>query len=233
MTCICGRFLCTHLHCEGVSATLLSCGIFPSLISPILSIHVLVVWQAIYILHLICIGLPLVMNYFELFETPVTLIMNQEALSTKFFALQRQYHPDFYFNASEQERAEVLEKSSSINKAYKIFQVPDETIKYVLQLKGLLTEEEKYALHPEFLMEMMELNEGLMDVEDSGFEETEVKLRQAENALYDHVKVIIEGYDDGVTTNEQLLLVKDYYYKKKYLQRILERMAGMRNIAGV
>ena len=173
------------------------------------------------------------MNYFELFETPVSLTINQEALSKKYFELQRKYHPDFYTNASDEEREEVLQKSSSINKAYKTFQVPDETIKYVLQLKGLLPEDEKYALPPEFLMEMMELNEGLMDVEDSGFEETEVKLRQVENALYDHVRVIIDAYDEGITTNEQLLLVKDYYYKKKYLQRILERMAGMRNIAGV
>ena len=33
------------------------------------------------------------------------------------------------------------------------------------------------------------------------------------------------------TTNEQLLQVKDYYFKKKYLNRILERLEGMRNIA--
>ena len=171
------------------------------------------------------------MNYFELFEIPVSLTINQQEISKKYFDLQRKYHPDFYSNASDQEREEVLQKSSIINKAYKVFQEPDETIKYVLQLKKLVTEDEKYNLSPDFLMEMMELNEGLMDTVDSGFEETEVKIHQVENALYDHVKIIVEGYDEGITTDEQLLQVKDYYYKKKYLRRILERMDGMRNIA--
>ena len=172
------------------------------------------------------------MNYFELFDIPVSLKIDQQTLSNKYFELQRKFHPDFYTNATEDEREEVLQTSAHINKAYKLFQSTEETIKYVLEQKNLLTEEEKYELPPAFLMEMMELNEALMEVEDSGFEETEVKIRQFENALYDHVRIIIEGYDDGITTDEQLLQVKDYYYKKKYLQRILERMSGMRNIAG-
>ena len=172
------------------------------------------------------------MNYFELFEMPVSMIIEQQVLSKKYFELQRKYHPDFYTNATEWERDEMLEKSSLVNKAYKIFQVPDETIKYVLQQKNLLSEGEKYELAPDFLMEMMELNESLMEPEDSELEEMEVKIRQFENSLYDQVRIIIEGYDEGITTEAQLLQVKDYYYKKKYLQRILERMSGMRNIAG-
>ena len=172
------------------------------------------------------------MNYFELFEIPVSLIIDQPSISKKYFELQRQYHPDFYSKASEARREEVLEKSSLVNKAYKIFQSPVETIKYVLQIKNLISDDEKYELPPDFLMEMMELNEGLMESEHSGFEEMEVKIRQFEKVLYDHVRIIIEGYDEGITTDEQLLQVKDYYYKRKYLQRILERMSGMRNIAG-
>jgi molecular chaperone HscB len=171
------------------------------------------------------------MNYFELFEMPVSLQVDRNYLQTKYFELQKRYHPDFFTNESEQEQADVLEKSSMVNKAYKTFQSDDETIKYVLQLKGLLDEEEKYQLPPDFLMEMMELNEGLMDVDDSSLEETETKINQLEKHLYDQVQNIIEYYIDDRTTNEQLLQVKDYYFKKKYLKRILERLDGMRNIA--
>jgi molecular chaperone HscB len=78
---------------------------------------------------------------------------------------------------------------------------------------------------------MMELNEGLIDTNDSSFEEMETKISQLEKVLYDDVRNIIEYYSDTNTTKEQLLLVKDYYFKKKYLRRILERMEGMRNIA--
>ena len=171
------------------------------------------------------------MNYFELFEIPVSLMVDKKYLQDKYFELQKKYHPDFFSNESEQEQAEVLEKSSLVNKAYKTFQNDDETIKYVLQLKELLEEEEKYQLPYEFLVEMMELNEALMEVDDSSLEETETKISQIEKHLYDKVQNIVEYYNEDRTTNEQLLQVKDYYYKKKYLKRILERLEGMRNIA--
>lgn len=171
------------------------------------------------------------MNYFELFEMPISLTIDKKYLQDKYFELQKKYHPDFFSNKSDEEQAEVLEKSSIINKAYKTFNNDDETIKYVLQLKGVLDEEEKYELPPEFLIEMMELNETLMEVDDSSLEETETKINQLEKTLYDKVQNIIEYYNEENTTSEQLLQVKDYYFKKKYLKRILERLDGMRNIA--
>ena len=171
------------------------------------------------------------MNYFELFEMPVSLLVDKKYLKDKYFELQKKYHPDYFSNESEQEQADVLEKSSMINKAYKTFQSDDETIKYVLQWKELLEEEEKYQLPPEFLIEMMEFNEALTEVDDSSLEETETKISQLEKSLYDKVQNIIEYYSEDNTTNEQLLQVKDYYFKKKYVRRILERLEGMRNIA--
>ena len=111
------------------------------------------------------------MNYFELFEMPVSLQVDKKYVQDKYFELQKKYHPDFFSNQGEEEQASVLEKSSMINKAYKTFLNGDETIKYVLQLKELLEEEEKYQLPPEFLIEMMELNEALTEVDDSSLEE--------------------------------------------------------------
>ena len=86
------------------------------------------------------------MNYFELFDIPVQLKVNSASLSKKFFELSRKYHPDYFVSTREmRQQAESLEISALLNKAWKTFQNRDETIKYVLQLKGLLEEEEKYA----------------------------------------------------------------------------------------
>ena len=63
-------------------------------------------------------------------------------------------------------------------------------------------------------------------------EEAETKIFQLQKSLYHEVQHIIEGYSDDTITEGQLLQVKDYYYKKKYLEGILERLEGMRNIAG-
>ncbi len=157
------------------------------------------------------------MNYFELFDIPVNFRVDKSLLAKKYFELQKKYHPDFNTHGTEEEQLQVLEKSSDINKALKIFRDSDATIKYVLQLKGLLEEEEKYQLPPDFLMEVMELNETLSE---NSTEEVGI----FEKAIYAGVKDIIEQYNDLTTTEEALLKVKDYYFRKKYLHRILERM---------
>ena len=157
------------------------------------------------------------MNYFELFDIPVSLTIDKTKLTKKYFELQKKYHPDFFTQNNEAEQDEALEKSSAINKALKIFQNKDSTIKYVLQLKGLLEEEEKYQLPPDFLMEVMELNEQL-----SADSTTAIEVFEKE--IYSEVSSIIDGYNDTSTTTTDLLKVKEYYFKKKYLLRILERL---------
>ncbi len=157
------------------------------------------------------------MNYFELFDLPVSFTVDKSTMAKKYFELQKKYHPDFYTQADEAEQEDVLEKSSAINKALKVLQNKENTIKYVLQLKGLLEEEEKYQLPPDFLMEVMELNENLSD-------DSTPAIAVFENDIYAGVKQIIEHYDDALVTTASLLKVKEYYFKKKYLQRILDRL---------
>ena len=112
-----------------------------------------------------------------------------------------------------------------VNKAYRIFQDPDATIKYVLQLHELIEEEEKYELPADFLMEVLDLNEKLLDsgpgIPDTGL--TKI-VEDLEKDIYEPVKNIIADYKEGVTTREELLQVKEYYYKKKYLHRLKKRL---------
>ncbi|MBN9299982.1 MAG: DnaJ domain-containing protein [Filimonas sp.] len=168
------------------------------------------------------------MTYFELFRLPVTLQPDAQQVKKQFYALSRQYHPDFFANASEAEQAEALEKSSLVNKAFKIFQSQDETIKYVLREKGLLQDDEKYHLPPDFLMEMMELNEQLMDAKMEGDEtalnNVKSQISNLKSEIYEPVAKVVADYQEGITTEKELLQVKEFYYKKKYLDRIL---AGM------
>lgn len=90
------------------------------------------------------------MNYFELFEMPISLTVDKKYTQDKYFELQKKYHPDFFSNENKEEQDAVLEKSSMINKAYKLFQNENETMKYVLQLKNLLEDEENINCRPNF-----------------------------------------------------------------------------------
>lgn len=158
------------------------------------------------------------MNHFELFNIPITLTPNQGVVSRTYFDLQRKYHPDRFGQASEAEQEEALQRSAQVNKAYHVFKQPLETIRYVLELKGLLEEEEKYQLSPDFLMEMMELNELR---EEGDLEQVRGTIEQIKQDIYAPVASIITNYQEGVTTEEELLQVKEYYFKCKYLSRLI------------
>lgn len=158
------------------------------------------------------------MNYFELFEIPVSFNIDRSQLSKKLIGLQKKYHPDFYGQGSDKEKEEALEMSSLANKAYKTFQSEAETVKYMLQLHDLLEEEEKFQLPSDFLMEVMELNELKMD----GMED-EVMNKHVHCMLKDirlQVQPVLDGFGAGSPPSD-LLAVKEWYYKKKYLDRLL------------
>ena len=175
------------------------------------------------------------MSFFELYGLPVSLILDKSKVSEKFYELSRECHPDHFTRQSPREQREMLEKSSMVNNAFKIFQNPDETIKYVLKLKDLLHDDEKYELDPEFLMQVMEISEKLKelqaDTHEQPLEEVELKAKQLLNQIHNDVAPILENYQDDSATEKELLQVKDYYYRKKYLQRILDKIYEIRNIA--
>lgn len=168
------------------------------------------------------------MNHFELFQIPISLQPDKQKLKATFYELSRKYHPDFYTRENEFDQADVLEKSAQVNKAFKLLSNADETIKYVLIIKNLLREDEKYNLPQAFLMEVMEINEALLDAQltNDALQKQQVALQVAalQQDILEPVKSIIEGYAESVTTDAELLMVKDYYFKKKYLDRILEGM---------
>ena len=168
------------------------------------------------------------MIFFNLFNIPVQLKVNTASLSKKFFELSRKYHPDYFANDNPDVQTEALEKSALLNKVWKTFQHPDATIKYVLQEKGLLEEEEKYELPQAFLMEVLEINEQLMDADDNDVKiNLQLTINNLQADIYEPVKEIVERYQEGTTTEKELLQVKEYYYKKKYLDRIHKQLAGM------
>ncbi len=167
------------------------------------------------------------MNYFELYEVPVQFKPDPVLIKKKFYELSRLYHPDFFSNAEPEEQARVLELSSMVNKAYRTFNDREATIRYILQLKELVEEEEKYQLDPAYLMEVMELNEMLMEIDPSdknSMQGIKEKTEELNNEIYKAVEPVIDHYKEGVTSEKELLQVKDYYYKKKYLSRILDKI---------
>lgn len=168
-------------------------------------------------------------NYYELYGLNPSFHTDKEAVRKKFYELSRQFHPDRFAQGGSDAMDEALKMSAMINDGYKILKDDDALVQYLLQLHGLLAPEEKYALPPAFLMEMMELNEALSDFELDGNEASKQAAidswKEQEEAISTTLNTLTARYDNGDNNHELLLQIKDYYFRKKYLLRIQERIA--------
>ncbi|WP_165836378.1 iron-sulfur cluster co-chaperone HscB C-terminal domain-containing protein [Taibaiella soli] len=150
-------------------------------------------------------------------------------VKSKFYELSRKYHPDRFTMADHAHRAEALRMAAINNDAYKTLNNLDATMAYVLQLNGLLEQDEKYNLPPAFLMEMMELNEAITEYEMD--EENESAKKNALAALEEQmsgwdtvVAPLLSQFDNGEQTPDLLPKIKDFYFRRKYLLRIQQRV---------
>ncbi len=168
------------------------------------------------------------MNYFEFYNIPLSLNIDEGELKQQFYAKSKEFHPDFYTMESEEKQAEVLEMSTYNNQAYKVLSDWDKRLKYLLEIKNVLAEEGKNQLPQDFLMEMMDINEALMELEfdfdDSRFQATKLQAREQELRLEQSISTLKETYDDKKITQAELFQLKDYYFKRRYLLRIQENL---------
>ncbi len=162
------------------------------------------------------------MNYFELFKLPVAPSVDKSSLAKRYFELQRLNHPDFFSQGTEAEKELAMEQSAAINKAFVTFQNELSTIEYFLTLKGSIYPDEKFSLPPDFLMDMMELNE-MIGVEDIGAVQKAVATAAA--ALDTEISPVISEYNPAADDPAVFDRLKAYFFKKKYLKRILDRLS--------
>ncbi|MFD2164030.1 Fe-S protein assembly co-chaperone HscB [Paradesertivirga mongoliensis] len=170
------------------------------------------------------------MNYFEFYDIPEAFHVDEGLVKRKFYELSKTYHPDFYINHSEEKQQEILELSTVNNKAYQVLSNPGKRLEYILQLHGHAIEGEKYQLAQNFLMEMMEINEALMELEFEAdpavIENTEKQISEIESALNTELLNYTSLFDQqsGAEKETLLLKIKDIYYRQKYLLRIRESL---------
>jgi molecular chaperone HscB len=162
------------------------------------------------------------MNYFALFDLPIGFKVDTNKLRAAFMDIQRASHPDKFAQSNSYEQDEALERSALANKGFSLLNNKDQLLPYVLELKGIISPDEKFALSPAFLMEMMELNEAWMEADDEASKQSILsQIKAIQDEILEPIKDFLEMDQIDTISQEALLQIKEYYYKKKYLDRIL------------
>lgn len=167
------------------------------------------------------------MNYFEFYNIPESFEIDAAQIKKKFYELSKKYHPDFYASESAEKQDEVLELSTLNNKAFQVLSNADKRVEYILRQHNLLAEGDKYPLAPDFLMEMMDINEQLMDADDEAtINQIKTSVKEASDSLEAGLAVQTKDFNTKNEAEQDAALKKvlDIYYRKKYLLRIQESL---------
>ena len=167
------------------------------------------------------------MNYFEFYDIPESFNPDQALLKKQFYRLSKEYHPDFYAAESDERQQEILELSTLNNKAYHTLSDPAKRLEYILRTHNLISEGAKPQLPADFLMEMMDINERLMEVENAEqLGDIAAEALAVENDLQSALDVLTADYEtlNDTTKEDRLNKIADIYYRLKYLLRIKESL---------
>ncbi len=166
-------------------------------------------------------------NFFEFYGIPESFHPDVEALKKQFYRLSKEYHPDFYANESDEKQQEILELSTINNKAWQTLSDPAKRLEYILRQHNLLVDGAKPQLPSDFLMEMMDINERLMEA-DSADQLAAIsnEVLAADDDIQLQLSKLTGGYEslDDTAKESRLEAILDLYYREKYLLRIKESL---------
>jgi molecular chaperone HscB len=140
-------------------------------------------------------------DHFSFFGLPRKLRIDESELEKSFYALSRQFHPDYFMSASESERQASMERSSMLNDAYRTLRDRVARVTYLLTLEGYKEAEKKAP--PDLLEEVFELNmqiEELKAAKKIGDEDEVAEARSSLEEALAGLRKKLAGIDDRLLT---------------------------------
>jgi DnaJ-domain-containing protein 1 len=94
-------------------------------------------------------------DYFRFFGLGRKLRIDLADLEQRFRTLSRQFHPDYFYNATPAERLASMERASYLNDAYRVLRQPLDRVEYLLRIEKMAPRDRRGASGqmPESLLE--------------------------------------------------------------------------------
>ena len=168
------------------------------------------------------------MNYFDLFNIPVSFELDLSELSKTYQQLQRLTHPDKFANGSEQEKLIAIQKNAQVNDAYSVLKSPLSRAEYLLSLRGIdLQHEQQTIKDTAFLMQQMEWREELAEVEEQpepldALESLEQQINQTIKRDLAKIKELLDSKQTDIEAEKK---AADVIRQLKFLYKMLAEIA--------
>lgn len=169
-------------------------------------------------------------NYFEFYKINQLFFLDEVKLKQQYLKFSKQFHPDFYLD-DDTKYAEALHISSLNNTAFKQLKTLTARTEHILKINNVLVGEDN-SIAQDFLLQMMDINEAIMELqlEPNECEHNKLcnEIGQLENELNKNLITLAQRADaeleDAVVRFDLLKEIKDIYLKQKYLLRIRESL---------
>ncbi|XP_058888905.1 iron-sulfur cluster co-chaperone protein HscB-like isoform X2 [Acipenser ruthenus] len=150
-------------------------------------------------------------NYFDIMDCENSFAVDIQKLQRTYRNLQRSLHPD-NFSQKQTKEQELSEKQSAlVNEAYRTLLGPLSRGLYMLKLQGLQLEEgTHFAMEPQFLNEIMEINESLAATQTE--EEASDIGHCIQDRLQELIRDVSESFSKGDLKKAKMLLAKMKYF---------------------
>jgi len=174
-------------------------------------------------------------NAFEILGISPALTIDEGALTSRFFELSRQFHPDFFGNASPEEQEFSLAHSARLNDAYRGLQEFKGRVDAYLEAMGLGDALGEWKPPASMLMQVLEWNEELDDLAGQESGERENSLARLRDEVRASREDILEGISQMAASPEQQETqhqkdspvareLLDMVGRIQYISRLLERV---------
>ena len=121
-----------------------------------------------------------------------------------------------FVSATEQNKTGSELWSAAVNQGYKILQKPLTRALYLLELADHPLTEESITLEPDFLMEIMTLNEEVADADENEVRILEEKIK---DALAEFIVTV-----DILLTNDEYGRAREEVARMKYYSNVLDKI---------
>ncbi|KAL3839394.1 hypothetical protein ACJIZ3_023985 [Penstemon smallii] len=160
-------------------------------------------------------------DYFRIFGLERKYNIEGGELEGKYKDWQKKLHPDLVHSKSQREREYAAEQSARVIDAYRTLADPLSRAIYIVNLEGVVVDEEERITDPELLAEIMELREAVDEAEGAQ------SLNQIQAQLQEKLKYWSKSFEDAFLSKnyeDALASIRRMTYYRRANEEIVKKL---------